>query len=190
MTGREPGEYPHQPMTTVVRTNHVLGSRQGLTTLEERFRFEGDGANAAAIAGVLLTAPLTGGDSVFGDRPGEEDSRTDSSRTLRAFSPAPGFRFDVDLAQQDEGVFLVQFSQPDRNVPYLQGDLVWTVADEGNGAVLDEQINTERAFQVASEPLSGPRPSLRRWLFFRAGHKQVMSRATNNIAALLNRQAP
>ncbi len=176
-------------MTSVERTTHVLGSRQGLTTLEQRFRFAGDGANAAAIAGVLLTAPLTGGDSVFGDRPGEEGPRTDVSRTLRGFSPAPGFRFDVDLAQPDEGVFLVRFSQPDRNVPYLQGDLVWTVSDEGDSAVLDEQINTERAFRVAGEPLSGPRPSLRRWLFFRAGHKHVMSRATNNIAGLLIRPA-
>lgn len=177
-------------MTTVERTRHVLGSRQGLTTLEQRFRFEGAGATAAAIAGVLLTAALTGGESVFGDRPGEEGPRTDTSRTLRGFSPAPGFRFDVDLAQQDGAVFLVRFSQPDRKVPYLHGDLLWTVADEAGGAVLDEQINTEQAFQVASEPLSGPRPSLRRWLFFRAGHTRVMSRATNNIALLLNGRAP
>ena len=69
-------------MTTVVRTGYVLGSRQGLTTLKQRFRFDGDGANAAAIAGVLLTAPLTGAESVFGDRPGEEGPRTDASRTL------------------------------------------------------------------------------------------------------------
>lgn len=189
MTRATRGVYPHL-MTTVVRTSYVLGSRQGLTTLEQRFRFGGDGANAVAIAGVLLMAPLTGGESVFGDRPGEEGPRTDSSRILLGFSPAPGFRFDVDLAQQDEGVFLVRFSQPDRKVPYLHGDLVWTVEDEGDGAVLHEQINTETAFQVASEPLSGSRRSLRRWLFFRAGHKQVMSRATNNIAVLLNRQAP
>ncbi len=177
-------------MTTVVRTHHVIGSRQGLTTLEQRFRFEGDGANPAAIVGILLTAPLTGDDSVFGNRPGNEGPRGDSSRTLRGFSPAPGFRFDVDLAQQDDGVFLVRFSQPDRKAPYLQGDLVWRVVDEGDGTVLDEEINTERAFEVASEPLSGPRPSLRRWLFFRVGHKQVMSRATNNIAVLLNGQGP
>lgn len=173
-------------MATVVRANHRVGSRQGLTTLEQRFRFAGNGASAAAVAGVLLMAPLTGGDSVFGDRPGEEGPRSDSSRTLRGFSPAPGFRFDVALAQQNTGVFLVRFSQPDRKTPYLQGELVWIIADEDNGATFDEEINTERAFQVASEPLSGPRPSLRRWLFFRAGHKQVMSRATKSIAVLID----
>lgn len=177
-------------MATVTRTDHRVGNRQGLTTLEQRFRFRGDGANVAAVAGVLLTAPLTGDDSVFGDRPGEEGPRTDSSRTLQGFSPAPGFGFDVALTQQDKGVFLVRFSQPDRKAPYLQGELAWTITDEGDGAMFDEQINTERAFQVASEPLSGPRPSLRRWLFFRAGHKRVMSGATKSIAGLINRQAP
>lgn len=177
-------------MATVVRTKHLLGRRQGLTTLEQRFRFGGEGANAAAVASVLLTAPLIGGDSVFGERPGEEGPRTDSSRTLGGFSPAPGFRFDVTLAQQEMGVFLVRFSQPDRKVPYLQGEVVWIIADEGDGAAFDEQINTESAFQVANEPLRGPGPSLRRWLFFQVGHKNVMNRATNRIAVLINRQAP
>lgn len=173
-------------MTTAVRVNHVLGSRQGLATLQQRFRFDGEGAHAATIVRILLSARLTGDDSVFGARPGEEGPRTESSRTLRRFSPAPGFRFDVHLSLQDVGVFLVRFSQPEREVPYLEGDLVWTVVDEGAGAVLDEQINTEQAFHTAREPLRGPRPSLRRWLFFRAGHKRVMSLATNNIAVLLD----
>ena len=172
-------------MTTVGRTSHRLGSHEGITTLEQRFRFAGDRASAAAISNILLTAPLTGDGSVFGNRPGDDGPRTGSTRSLRGFSPAPGFRFDVDLAQQDEGVFLVRFSQPDRKVPYLHGDLVWTVADEDGGAVLDEQINTERAMQVADVPLGGTRPSLRRILFFLVGHKQVMSRATGNLAALL-----
>lgn len=176
-------------MATVERTHHALGTRDGLTTLEQRFRFTGDGASAAAIARVLLSAPLTGADSIFGDRPGKEELRTDTSRSLRGFSPAPGFRFDVDLAQVADGVFRVRFSQPDRAAPYLQGDVVWRVTDEGDGAVLVEDINTERALQVGDEPLSGARPSLRRWLFFRAGHRQVMDRATGNIAALLGRQA-
>jgi len=178
-------------MTMVQRTHHALGSHQGLTTLEQRFRFGGEGATAAAIADVLLAAPLTGGESVFGDRPGEPGPRTNSSRTLRGFSPAPGFRFDVDLTHRDAGVFVVRFSQPGRNVPYLHGELVWTVYDDDNGnAVFDEQINTAEALELVGEPLSGPRPSLRRWLFFRVGHKQVMTRATNNMAALLSRQAP
>lgn len=176
-------------MAMVERTRRALGSRQGLTTLEQRFRFTGPGATAAAITGVLSTAPLTGDGSIFGDRPGVERPTADARRTLRAFSPAPGFRFDVELARRGDGVFVVRFSQPDRTVPYLQGDLVWTVADHDVGAVLDEQINTQRALEVASEPLHGPRPSLRRWLFFRAGHPQVMRRATNNITTLLHRHA-
>lgn len=179
------GRYCHRPMTSVTRTEHVLGSREGLTTLQQTFRFSGEGVNAAAIADLLLTAPLTGNPSVFGDRPGEEGPRTGSSRTLRNFSPAPGFRFDVELADLGDGVFLVRFSQPDRDTPYLQGGLVWVVQDGDDGAVLTEHVNTERALEVANEPLSGSQPSLRRWLFFRAGHKRVMSEATNNIAALL-----
>lgn len=172
-------------MTSVERTHHALGSREGYTTLEQRFRFAGDGATAAAVSGILLAAPLTGTNSVFGDRPGEEGDRSESTRALRGFSPVPGFRFDVDLTQRNEGAFLVRFSQPDRTTPYLQGELVWTITDQDGDAVLDEQINTEAAMRVAGDPLSGPRPSLRRWLFFRAGHKQVMSKATTNIAALL-----
>ena len=176
-------------MTSVTRTTHVLGSRAGLTTLTQQFRFRGDGATAEAIAGVLTTAPLTGSASIFGDRPGEEGPSIGTSRTVRGFSPAPGFRFDVDLAPRGEGTFVVRFSQPDRTVPYLQGSLVWTLTNAEDGAVLNEQINTEWAVQVAGEPLRGSRPSLRRWLFFRAGHKRVMSRATTNIALLLDRRA-
>lgn len=176
-------------MARVERTRYVRGSAGDLTTLEQRFRFTGDGASSAAIARVLLTAPLTGVNSIFGDRPGEESERTDVKRTLRAFSPAPGFRFDVDLVRVNQGAFRVRFSQPDRDVPYLHGTLVWTVEDEDDGAILLEEINTERALMVADEPVRGSRRSLRRWLFFRAGHKQVMSRATSNIAALLGQAA-
>jgi hypothetical protein len=177
-------------MAAVARTKHVLGTSDGLTTMEQRFYFVGDGVGAAAIADVLLTAPLTGSGSIFGDRPGDEGHRTASSRTLQGFSPAPGFRFDVRLVREGEGVFVVRFTQPARNNPYLQGGLVWMLADEEDGAVLDEQVNTKRALAVAGEPLTGSRPSLRRWLFFRAGHKQVMTRATSNIAVLLDRRAP
>jgi len=121
-----------------------------------------------------------------GGRLGRLRLAVEQSRTLRGFSPAPGFRFDVELTKHENGVFRVQFSQPDRKVPYLGGGFVWMVTDDGDGAVFDEHINTERAAEVAGEPLSGPRPSLRRWLFFRAGHRQVMARATANIAALLD----
>ena len=173
-------------MATVERTHHAVGRRERLTTLEQRFRFRGSGASASGVSAILLDAPLTGADSVFGERPGEVGPRTAASRSLRAFSPAPGFRFDVDLAQHDAATFLVRFSQPDRTLPYLQGEVVWTIADDEGGVLLEEAINTERALRLASEPLDGPRPSLRRWLFFRAGHKQVMTRATNNIAVLLS----
>jgi hypothetical protein len=144
--------------------------------------------DAGALAGVLLTAPLTGNDSIFGNRPGSEVDRTERSRRLREFSPAPGFRFDVDLMQGEDGEFIVSFSQPDRRTPYLQGDVLWSMSDEADGAVFDEQINTGRALQTVDQPLSGPRPSARRWLFFRVGHKQVMDTATGNIATLLSRR--
>jgi len=44
-------------MATVVRTEYLVGSRQGLTMLEQRFPL-GDDPDAAP--GVLLTAPSTG----------------------------------------------------------------------------------------------------------------------------------
>jgi len=175
--------------TVVRRSSHVLAKREGLTTLAQRFQFEGERVDAGAIAGLLLTAPLTGTDSVFGNRPGEEGERTETTRRLKGFSPAPGFRFDVDLIRQEGYVFIVRFSQPERSVPYLEGDLLWLITDDPDGTVLDEQINTKRAMQSVNEPLGGRRTSLRRWLFFRLGHKQVMSAATKNLARLLDQQA-
>ena len=171
-------------MTTVVRTHHERGATHGLTTLVQRFRFEG--TDAAAIVDLLLTAPLIGEDSIFGKRPGSVGRRTAATRTLEGFSPAPGFVFDVELSQQEDAVFRVRFAQPQRKVPYLAGDFSWALSDEGSAAVFDEQINTEQAFHVASEPLNGSKPSLRRWLFFRVGHQRVMAGATKNIAALLS----
>ncbi len=158
------------------------GSHEGRTTLEQQFRFEG--ASAGALVDVLLSAPLVGAGSVFGTRPGREEARNGEGRRLRGFSPAPGFRFDVDLTRWDGG-FMVRFSQPARRVPYLQGGLLWALRDVEGGVVLDEQINTEAALVAGAQPLGGPRPSLRRWLFFRAGHPQVMKRATRNLAALV-----
>lgn len=173
--------------TIVRRMAYVHGSRQGRDTLEQRFRFEGQAVNAAAIADVLLNAPLIGDGSVFGSRPGEETRRTADSRSVSGFSPAPGFRFDVDITHRDDA-FHVRFAQPDRTAPYLQGDLLWIISDEPDGAVLNEQINTQRALEIVDEPLGGDRPSLRRWLFFRIGHKQVMTGATRNIGTLLDRR--
>lgn len=168
---------------TVRRTNHEWTYRSGRGTLAQRFVF--DGADARAICDVLLTAPLVGERSIFGSRPGREHGRSSTSRTMRGFSPAPGFRFDVDLTAIEPCVFLVQFSQPDLQVPYLRGDVLWTISNEDGSAVFEEEINTDRALAVVAEPLGGPEPSLRRWLFFRAGHGRVMLAATSNIAALV-----
>jgi hypothetical protein len=173
---------------SVRRSAHAFSKRQGSPALEQRFEFEGDPVDADAIVNVLLTAPLIGEGSVFGRRPGSEEPVAGSSRRLGGFSPAPGFLFDVDLAPTGHRAFRVRFSQPDRSVPYLDGDLLWTISDAAEGAVLDEQINTERAAETVGQPLGGPKPSLRRWLFFRIGHKQVMLGATKNIAAILNQQ--
>ena len=174
--------------TEVRRIAYVHGSWQGRDTLEQRFRFEGSSVDAAAVAQVLLDTPLIGEDSVFGSRPGAEGARRERSRSVTGFSPTPGFRFDVEITER-AGSFLVRFTQPDRTVPYLQGDLLWSISDESDGALLDEQINTEQALQVVTEPLDGDRRSLRRWLFFRIGHKQVMDKATRNIASLLDRRS-
>lgn len=172
-------------MATVVRIGHVLGRHDGSMTLQQRFRFHG--VDAAAVSNVLLTAPLVGQDSIFGTRPGAEGPRTDRGRILRGFSPAPGFRFDVDLRLEDENLFVVRFAQPDRRVPYLQGSFAWLITDEHDGAVFDEQINTPGALEIVAESLTGPMRSVRRWLFFRVGHKQVMAKATSNVASLLGR---
>ncbi len=166
-------------------TVRLLGSEhgryRGRPTLAQRFMF--DGAGAAVLAGVLLSAPLTGDGSIFGARPGTEEAR-EGGRRLRGFSPAPGFRFDVELTPREDGLFVVRFTQPGRSTPYLRGELTWTFRDVPGGAVLDEQINTEHALAVVAEPLGGPRPSLRRRLFFKVGHRRVMQAATQNLATL------
>ncbi len=168
----------------VRRITSVHGSHEGRSTLEQRFLFAD--AHASSVADALLTAPLVGERSIFGKRPGREVAR-DGGRSLRGFSPAPGFCFDVDLTPRDEGLFVVGFTQPDRATPYLEGEFTWTVQHAAHGALLDEQINTAAALAVVDEPLDGPRPSLRRRLFFLAGHRRVMQGAARNLAALLAR---
>lgn len=171
---------------------------RGRGSLEQQFRFTGDRANADAILDVLLTAPLVGEHSIFGNRPGEEEGTVDRSRRVRGFSPAPGFRFDVELAERDSttvrgassrgSAVVVRFTQPDRDVPYLEGELLWIVRDQLDGPVLDEQINTPTVLQDLGAPLGGPKRSLRRWLFFKVGHQRVMRRAVRNIAQILERR--
>ncbi len=170
---------------SVSRTKHSLGRHAGRATLEQSFRFDGPGVGAAAIRDILLQAPLIGSNSVFGDRPGNEKPATASQRTVRGFSPAPGFLFDVEMTERAQGVVVVTFSQPGRTVQYLEGDLLWTVSDAEDGAVFHEQINTGAALDEGLQPLGGAKPSVRRWLFFRVGHKQVMLGAAKNIASLV-----
>ncbi len=172
-------------MVTVKRTDHSLTSRDGRSVLEQRFRFEGQRATADAIAEILMTAPLVGEGSIFGRRPGTEGIGSQDSRTLKDFSPVVGFQFDVDMRREGAHSFVVRFSQPGRRVPYLQGDAVWTLLGSDDGVTFDEQINTAAALGLGKQPLDGPRLSLRRWLFFRVGHKQVMAGATKSIAGLL-----
>ena len=156
--------------------------RNGRGTLSQQFRFEG--VSAASLMSGLFRAPLLGAASIFGTRPGREGERTETSWRLHDFSPVAGFIFDVELNQKGEQS-VVRFSQPGRSVPYLQGEALWTITDSGPWAQLDEQINTPAALEVVSEPLGGPRRSLRRRLFFMIGHRQVMSGAMENLATWL-----
>jgi hypothetical protein len=168
----------------VQRTSIEHGSWHGRPTLAQRFEFRGAGVSADKVAHLLVSAPMAGEGSVFGARRGRE-ATSDGSRVLRDFSPAPGFHFDVELERVDHTI-IVEFSQPGRSRPYLHGHLAWILEDLPDGAVLDEQINTERALELVDEPLSGTQPSLRRWLFFRAGHARVMRHVTANLAQLLD----
>lgn len=176
-------------MTTVQRLVSRHRYRGGRGVLEQRFRFEGGSVDAESIARVLLNAPMIGTGSVFGNRPGREGERTTESRRLHGFSPAPGFRFDVELTRS-EGSFIVRFAQPDRRVAYLRGCALWILSDQVGGAELDEQVNTERALAAVGEPLGGNRPSFRRRLFFTVGHKRVMVAAMRNVATLLEPRTP
>ena len=127
---------------------------------------------AAAIGDLLRTAPLTGAESIFGNRAGDEIAPAGGTRRLAGFSPAPGFRFDVDLEARPDDAFVVRFSQPQRRTPYLAGEFLWTLRDDPDGALFDEQINTAEALRVVARPLGGERPSPRRWLFFRTAVKK------------------
>lgn len=158
------------------------GKRAGLFTLEQRFWIEG--ARADRVATILWNEPLIGARSILGDRPGARSREEGGRRIVEGFSPVPGFRFDVILERRERLVYVVRFGQPEREVPYLKGECAWLLSDGEHGALFDEQINTDRAMEHIREPLTGPRPSLRRWLFFRVGHLLVMDQALRNIAAL------
>lgn len=158
----------------------------GRDTLVQRFRFEG--ATAAELAELLWTGPLVGSPAIFAGKGSDGSTDEPGARSIRGFRPAPGFRFDVRMERAGDLAFVVAFTQPDRAVPYLAGGLAWSFADDGADALLDEQINTAAARALGAEPLGGPRPSLRRWLFFRVGHGAVMDAMVANLDGLRSAQ--
>jgi len=156
--------------------------RDGLYTLSQSFRFSG--LSSHDVATTILTKALVGEGSLFGNRPGTEVAAPEGERHLRNFSPAPGFRFDVHLRQAEAALLVVRFSQPSLDTPFLSGEFLWTFENERQGSLFSEEINTQPALDHVHHPLSGRRPSMRRWLFFRVGHPQVMNRLALNIARL------
>lgn len=161
--------------------------RGGLIVYTQKFRFPG--TSAIVVADTLRTGALIGAESIFGERPGArvEDApataHSPAGRVIRDFSPAPGFRFDVTLRAVEPLLFTATFGQPERRVPYLSGSLLWLFEDADDGAILREDINTERA--LAHGPaLTGARASLRRWLFFKVGHAKLMDLAVANLGRL------
>ena len=161
-----------------------------MRTLSQTFPFPD--ASHHEVASVLADAPLVGPGSLFGDRFARSTSTEGLVRRLEGFRPAPGplLSFDVEMTQrrsESEVTVVVDFSQPARRRPYLDGQFVWLIsaADGGGGAVLREEINTERALEIVERPLHGSRFSLRRFLFFSGGHQQVMKAVAGNIRVLL-----
>ena len=163
----------------------VLAKNRDLDTLRQSFRISE--VPSETVADILMNAPMVGSGSLFGARPGIEAASEDGSRHLQAFSPAPGFQFDLQLKRVEALVFVVRFSQPDRASPYLAGELAWFLNNEGPGCLFNEEINTPEAAKLCKEPLRGTSPSLRRWLFFRVGHPQVMTKLMTNLAELADR---
>lgn len=161
----------------------------GLRTLSQTFTFAG--ADVDDVARVLAEAPLVGPNSVFGNKKVKSAAPPGKVRRTEGFEPAPVplLRFDVELRQEptDRGVHvLVEFSQPGRKHPYLEGQFVWLLSAGDQGAILNEEINTPTALDIIDRPLHGRRFSVRRWLFFAGGHKRLMAEATTNIRTLLS----
>ena len=156
--------------------------------LSQSFRFPG--ATGEQLADLLRTAPLVGEGSIFGQRTVKSTSTDGTVRRAEGFEPIPLplFRFDVELRQErnEAGPYVtIEFSQPNRRRPYLAGQFVWLLLDDGPAAVLREEINTEEALKLVSRPLDGAPGSLRRFLFFTGGHQRVMSDVANNLRGLL-----
>jgi len=171
-----------------------MRERPGLRTLTQTFSFPD--ASCDEVAAVLADAPLVGDRSIFGNRFARSTTTAGDVRRVLGFRPAPGplLSFDVEMTQRrpESGVMvLVDFGQPTRTRPYLDGQFVWFLTDtDGGGAVLREEINTDAALEVVERPLHGSRFSLRRLLFFSGGHQQVMKAVAANIRALLDTEHP
>lgn len=155
--------------------------------LSQSFRFPG--ATSSDLADVLATAPLVGDDSIFGQRTVASVSTEGRARRAVGFEPAPVplLRFDVEIRQSDsdQGTLLtLEFTQPGKRRPYLAGQFVWYLEDDGV-AVLREEINTPAALAIVDRPLHGSPLSFRRWLFFAGGHQRLMSDVADNLAELL-----
>lgn len=161
-----------------------VGERKGLTTLEQRFSFEG--VSTERLSATIWSRPLVGNGSILGTK-AREAQETPRGRLARDFRPASTFCFDLRIRKEAEGLFIVNFSQPNREVPFLDGDAVWTVYDNptGEGALLVEHINDVAAVEKRAAPLTGPKPSFRRWLFFKLGHASAMDEITKRIAAMV-----
>lgn len=160
-----------------------------MRTLEQTFRFPG--ATKDQLAGLFAAAPLVGDNSIFGNRKVASVSSDGPVRRALGFEPAPIplLRFDVAFHQEaidDATVVVVEFAQPSKRRPYLGGGFIWRLEDDGDGAILNEEINTPAALAIVSGPLDGASPSFRRWLFFAGGHKRLMHDVADNLEALLD----
>ena len=160
-----------------------------MRTLTQTFRFPG--SQAADLMRVFAEAPLVGGGSIFGNRSVRSTASDGGVRRINGFEPAPVplIRFDVEMRlrhSEPEPHVVVEFSQPERKRPYLEGQFVWLMSDaEEKGAVLTEEINTPRALSFVEKPLHGRPFSARRWLFFAGGHARLMKDAVANLRTLL-----
>ncbi len=160
--------------------------------LAQSFQFPG--ASGAQLADILATAPLVGQDSIFGNRKVKSTSTDVGVRRALGFEPAPIplLRFDVEIRLQDTDsgtLAIVEFDQPQRRRPYLEGQFVWQLEDgPDTTAVLREEINTPAALGIVNRPLHGSALSFRRWLFFAGGHQRLMKDLANNLRDLLAAQ--
>lgn len=170
-------------MPKVTRTGPPkVGERSGLMTLTQRFAFLG--VSHLKLAKVLWTRQLVGDGSILGDM-ADEGQDTPKGRLARGFSPGGGIKCDLRIKKVNEdGLFMLNFSQPDRETPYLSGDVLWTIYESptGEGAHLVEHINDRAALEKRALPLTGPKPSLRRWYFFKFGHAAAMDKIMKRLA--------